>query len=633
MRKSITLLIVLLTLLLTACVTPGRFKSDVETIKKPWTNLNFNNDPNNFQFGIMSDRQGGNRPGVFEDGVKKLNLMQPEFVMCVGDLIPGYTTDTAVIKKDWKEVNGIISGLKMPFFYLPGNHDITNKTMEKEWEKLYGRRYYSFVYKNTLFITLDSNDDDDFNLTPKQTDFVLNTLKKNEGVRWTFIFMHHPIWKYNTNGRFGKIEEVLQGRKYTVIAGHEHHYQHSERNESNYYVLGTTGAGSALRGNYLGEFDHISWVSMTDNGPVIANLRLDGILSHDISNDKTDKLAKPLLENANFNHLILCNKGEKLTNGTLYLSFKNPSDTNMDLKINFFHHHQLQIEKPEIEIHLAAGTNQVVEIPFTTIKPIDIKSVDLLNFDWDMKYNLPEYPGFAFHGRYQMTIEPGIPELINRDLNIFVDHTSIGFVHPYSNLESYFNLNNSAEEKYTKPIEINEKSSLSFYLKNAKNEYSGVQTRNFEKTDFYQPVEVANPQPGLNYKYYEGNWSSMPDYAKLKPNMDGIANNFSVRDYALREDYWGLSFTGFLKIEEDNFYQLMIKADDAGRFYVNNKVVVDETTLVKGANVGAVALKRGFHPIRIDFLEKIGNQRLRVYIKKSGAEEWTQLEAGHFFHN
>ena len=316
MRKSITLLSLLLTILFAACITPGHFKSDVETIKKPWTNLNFNNVPNNFQFGIMSERQGGSRPGVFEDGVKKLNLMQPEFVMCVGDLIPGYTTDTAVIKKDWKEVNGIISGLKMPFFYLPGNHDITNKTMEKEWEKLYGRRYYSFVYKNTLFITLDSNDDDDFNLTPKQTDFVLNTLKKNEGVRWTFIFMHHPIWKYNTNGRFAKIEEALKGRKYTVIAGHEHHYQHSERNESNYYVLGTTGAGSALRGNYLGEFDHISWVSMTDNGPLIANLRLDGILSHDISNDKTDKLAKPLLENANFNHLILCNKGEKLSNGT-----------------------------------------------------------------------------------------------------------------------------------------------------------------------------------------------------------------------------------------------------------------------------------------------------------------------------
>ncbi len=64
-----------------------------------------------------------------------------------------------------------------------------------------------------------------------------------------------------------------------------------------------------------------------------------------------------------------------------------------------------------------------------------------------------------------------------------------------------------------------------------------------------------------------------------------------------------------------------------------NKVVVDENTLVRRANVCANALKKGFHPIRIEFLEKIGNQRLRVYIKKSGSKDWVQMEAGHFFHN
>ena len=161
MSNKLILLFTVSALIFSACSTPSRFKSDVETTKKPWTNLDFNNDPNNFQFGIMSDKNGGSRAGVFEDGVKKLNMMLPEFVMCVGDLISGYSTDTSEIRKQWEEVNGIISGLKMPFFYLPGNHDITNKTMEKEWEKMYGRRYYNFVYKNTLFIILDSNDDDD----------------------------------------------------------------------------------------------------------------------------------------------------------------------------------------------------------------------------------------------------------------------------------------------------------------------------------------------------------------------------------------------------------------------------------------------------------------------------------------
>ena len=57
------------------------FLSDVSTNRKPWTNLNFNNHPQNFQFDIISVRNGGNRLGIFEDDIKKLNLMQPEFVI------------------------------------------------------------------------------------------------------------------------------------------------------------------------------------------------------------------------------------------------------------------------------------------------------------------------------------------------------------------------------------------------------------------------------------------------------------------------------------------------------------------------------------------------------------------------
>ena len=57
----------------------------------PWSNLDFNNDPDNFQFAIVTDRTGGHRAGVFEDAIRKLNLLQPEFVISVGDLIEGYT--------------------------------------------------------------------------------------------------------------------------------------------------------------------------------------------------------------------------------------------------------------------------------------------------------------------------------------------------------------------------------------------------------------------------------------------------------------------------------------------------------------------------------------------------------------
>ena len=90
---------ILILILFYSCIPSKVFKTDVTTEKKPWTNLNFNNDPDNFQFAIVSDRNGGNRPGIFDDAIEKFNLMQPEFVLSVGDLISGYTTDTTIIRK------------------------------------------------------------------------------------------------------------------------------------------------------------------------------------------------------------------------------------------------------------------------------------------------------------------------------------------------------------------------------------------------------------------------------------------------------------------------------------------------------------------------------------------------------
>ena len=66
------------------------FKIDRDST--PYTHLNFKNDPCEFQFAILSDNSGGGRPGVFEAGARMLNLLQPEFVVGLGDLVEGYTS-------------------------------------------------------------------------------------------------------------------------------------------------------------------------------------------------------------------------------------------------------------------------------------------------------------------------------------------------------------------------------------------------------------------------------------------------------------------------------------------------------------------------------------------------------------
>jgi hypothetical protein len=58
---------------------------------KPWTSEDFRNDPEDFQFAIIGDRTGGaNVQKTFEIAMGQLNLLQPEFVINVGDIIEGY---------------------------------------------------------------------------------------------------------------------------------------------------------------------------------------------------------------------------------------------------------------------------------------------------------------------------------------------------------------------------------------------------------------------------------------------------------------------------------------------------------------------------------------------------------------
>jgi serine/threonine-protein phosphatase CPPED1 len=255
--------------------------------QNPWNHLKLNSDPSIFRFAIVSDRTGGHRKGVFERAVEQLNWLQPEFVVSVGDLVEGGTEDLTRINRQWTEFNGFIAHLDMPFFYVPGNHDMSNQVMDQKWREQFGRSYYHFRYKDVLFLLLNTED------TPKvqagkfnaeQLAYVQRILDENRNVRWTLVFLHKPVWTYPDVAKTGwlKIEEALQGRRYTVFAGHKHNYERFVRKGQKYYMLATTGGGSKLRGAPLGEFDHLVWVTMKRDGPVLANLMMEGIFSEDI---------------------------------------------------------------------------------------------------------------------------------------------------------------------------------------------------------------------------------------------------------------------------------------------------------------------------------------------------------------
>ena len=255
----------------------------------PWTHLAANDAADDFHFVIVGDRAGGPRPGVFESAIRKVSLLEPAFVLSVGDLIVGDTEDRAQLDRKWNEFEGFVAGLETPFFYTAGNHDMSNAMMAETWQARFGPSYYSFTYKDVLFLVLNS---ELFGMvrdmhTPvpwpwtqaEQMAFIAETLQRFPDPRWTIVIIHQSLWDYADAPQddWLKVEAMLGQRDYTVFAGHTHRYVKIVRHDRRYITLATTGGSSRLRGLMHGEFDHVALVSMTDAGPRIANLTLDGI--------------------------------------------------------------------------------------------------------------------------------------------------------------------------------------------------------------------------------------------------------------------------------------------------------------------------------------------------------------------
>lgn len=260
----------------------------------PWTHLAMNSSPQRVQFAIVSDRTGGHRALVFEKAVRKLQALQPEFVISVGDLIEGYTEKPEQLSREWLEFDSFVKRLSMPFFFVPGNHDFSNRLMEQAWQQRFGSAYYHFLYKDVLFLILNSEaqpGSKEPRLGEAQLAYCEKVLAGHPQPRWTFLFLHRPLWSYGPD-KLGagtdwpQLETLLRGREFTAFCGHHHRYQTWTRSGHQYIQLATTGGSSQMKGKPAGEFDEVGWVTVPEKGaPLFTNILLDGVVDFDLTAD------------------------------------------------------------------------------------------------------------------------------------------------------------------------------------------------------------------------------------------------------------------------------------------------------------------------------------------------------------
>ena len=237
----------------------------------PWPGADVN-DPDAFRFVIVSDATGGEIPGQWAKAVDQINLLRPDFVIAVGDLIEGYTEDVDELNRQWDAFEAEMRRLDAPFFPCTGNHDVSNAVMHRLYvERLgvSGQSWYSFNYRGCHFLVLDPSVYDYVPDTQAaQIAFVESDLHAAKDAQHTFIFKHFP--RPGWGGPFwSQIRDVLNPAKTTVFTGHWHSHAYFEQDAFPTYILGPTAGPSGELGPPVGDIRQLTLVTVSRGKPTV----------------------------------------------------------------------------------------------------------------------------------------------------------------------------------------------------------------------------------------------------------------------------------------------------------------------------------------------------------------------------
>lgn len=137
------------------------------------------------------------------------------------------------------------------------------------------------------------------------------------------------------------------------------------------------------------------------------------------------------------------------------------------------------------------------------------------------------------------------------------------------------------------------------------------------KNGFYK--ESSTSKRGLSYEYYEGTWTTLPNFNGLTPKKTGTVLNFDNLSKRLRNNNFAFRFRGYINIDIIGDYTFFMKSDDGCMLLIDGNVVVNNSgkhpTIQKA---GRVSLSPGLHKIEVKYFDNIGPQFLNTWWRGPG---------------
>ncbi|WP_316830046.1 family 20 glycosylhydrolase [Pedobacter aquatilis] len=166
--------------------------------------------------------------------------------------------------------------------------------------------------------------------------------------------------------------------------------------------------------------------------------------------------------------------------------------------------------------------------------------------------------------------------------------------------------------KYTEPVYIDKTQTVKVAIFGLNGRMGDVFTANYVKTNYNEAISLKNPKPGLAFSYYPMFYKSVNLIAEADKTESGVTSAIEI-PVENKAGSFATRHKGYFYASEDGIYTFFLRSDDGSLLKIQNKTLVDNDGMHFAIEKSAqVALKKGYHPFELLFLEGGGGYTLQL---------------------
>ncbi len=274
------------------------------------------------------------------------------------------------------------------------------------------------------------------------------------------------------------------------------------------------------------------------------------------------------------------------------------------------------ISEEMLEIQLLPRLTALAEIVWT---PEENK--DWTAFQFRLKSHLPRFD--LMDVNYYIPSPRGLEDEIFFGEEFLVEFDEISSI-IYQSAIIRYTLDGSEPDKeskiYTQPFNVSGNTLVHAKVFMPSGKSGSPATGIISRVDLQSAADPVNLKQGMDLQIFEGDISTLDDFAKMQFTRQLSAPEIWVPD-DVPEDHFGLLFNGYIHIPADGVYTFYTSSDDGSRLYLNGDLLVDNDGIHGMVlKYGQAALEKGEHSLKIIYFENNYGEGLKVEFEGPGLD-------------